>query len=85
MTEATVTHVTSSTDSTDGVVERVVGTLMSVDQVLQAYLCLKTVGGRVFLVCTVVISASILILEVYGTLKGHTTGIRGHNITLFQL
>ena len=81
------TQLNSSTDSTDGVVDQVVGTLLSADQVVQADSRLKTVGGRVFLVCAVVISASLLALEVYHVLKGSTTetGIFGHNITLSRL
>ena len=81
------TQLNSSTDSTDGVVDQVVGTLLSADQVVQADSRLKTVGGRVFLVCAVVISASLLVLEVYGTLKGNTSRaeIQSHNITLLHL
>jgi len=81
------TQLRSSTDSTDGVVEQVVETLLSADQVVQTDSRLRTVGGRVFLVCAVVISASLLALEVYRVLKGDTpeTGIFGHNITLLRL
>ena len=81
------TQLRSSTDSTDGVIEQVVETLLSADQVVQTDSRLITVGGRVFLVCAVVISASLLALEVYRVLKGGTTetGIFGHNITLSRL
>jgi len=82
------TQLRSSNDSTDGgVIEQVVGTLLSADQVLQTDSRLKTVGGRVFLVCAVVISTSLLALEVYRVLKESTTetGIFGHNITLSRL
>ena len=83
------TQLRSATDSTDGVVEQVVGTLLSADQVVQTDSRLRTVGGRVFLVCAVVISTSLLALEVYRVLKGDTpqteTEIFGHNITLQRL
>ena len=67
------TQLRSSTDSTDGVVEQVVETLLSADQVVQTDSRLRTVGGRVFLVCAVVISASLLALELYRVLKGDGT------------
>ena len=81
------TQLRSLTDSTDGVIEQVVETLLSADQVVQTDSRLKTVGGRVFLVCAVVISASLLALEVYRVLKGSATetGIFGRNKTLSRL
>lgn len=64
------TQLTSSTDSTDGVAEQVIGTLLSAEQLVQADSRNKTVGGLVILACAVVVSTALCVLELYGVLTG---------------